>query len=57
MALGLVRSNTTFAMWTSARGGLETRQFTFLRRVAVVGLTDPVSGYPPGVARGVVELG
>ena len=38
MAMGLVCSSTTFAMWTSA-GGLETRQFTFFVMLAVVGLT------------------
>ncbi len=38
MAVGLVCSSATFAMWTSA-GGLETRQFTFFVLLAVVGLT------------------
>ena len=38
MALGLVCSSATFAVWTSG-GGLETRQFTFLIVLAVVGLT------------------
>ncbi len=38
MALGLLCSSATFAVWTSA-GGLETRQFTFFIVVAVVGLT------------------
>lgn len=38
MALGLVCSSATFAMWTSA-GGLETRQFTLFVVLAVVGLT------------------
>lgn len=38
MALGLVCSSATFAVWTSA-GGLETRQFTFFVVVAVVCLT------------------
>ena len=38
MALGLVCSSTTVAVWTSA-GGLETRQFTFFVLLAVVGLT------------------
>ena len=37
MALGLVGSSATFAVWTSG-GGLETRQFTFFALVAVVGL-------------------
>ena len=34
MALGLVCSSATFAVWTSG-GGLETRQFTFFTLVAV----------------------
>ena len=38
MALGLVCSSATFAVWTSA-GGLETRQFTLFIVLAVVGLT------------------
>ena len=38
MALGLVGSSATFAVWTSG-GGLETRQFTFCIVLAVVGLT------------------
>ena len=38
MALGLVCSSATFAVWTSA-GGLETRQFTMCIVLAVVGLT------------------
>ena len=38
MALGLVCSSATFAVWTSA-GGLETRQFTLFVMLAVVGLT------------------
>ena len=38
MALGLVCSSATFAVWTSG-GGLETRQFTFFIVVAVVGLS------------------
>ena len=38
MALGLVSSSATFAVWTSG-GGLETRQFTFCIVLAVVGLT------------------
>ena len=38
MALGLVCSSATFAVWTSG-GGLETRQFTFCIVLAVVGLT------------------
>ena len=38
MALGLVCSSATFAVWTSA-GGLETRQFTMFVLLAVVGLT------------------
>ena len=38
MAVGLVCSSATFAVWTSA-GGLETRQFTFFIVLAVVGLT------------------
>ena len=38
MALGLVCSSATFAVWTSG-GGLETRQFTFFIVLAVVGLT------------------
>ena len=38
MALGLVCSSATFAVWTSA-GGLETRQFTLFVVLAVVGLT------------------
>ena len=38
MALGLVCSSATFAVWTSG-GGLETRQFTFFVVLAVVGLT------------------
>ena len=38
MALGLVCSSATFAVWT-AGGGLETRQFTFFALVAVAGLS------------------
>ena len=38
MALGLVCSSATFAVWTSG-GGLETRQFTFFIVVAVVSLS------------------
>ena len=38
MALGLVCSSATFAVWTPAMG-LETRQFTFFIIMAVVGLT------------------
>ena len=38
MALGLVCSSATVAVWTSA-GGLETRQFTLFVVLAVVGLT------------------
>ena len=38
MALGLVCSSATFAVWTSG-GGLETRQFTFFIVLAVAGLT------------------
>ena len=38
MALGLVCSSATFAVWTSG-GGLETRQFTFFALVAVAGLS------------------
>ena len=38
MALGLLCSSATFAVWTSA-GGLETRQFTFFVVLAVVCLT------------------
>ena len=38
MALGLVCSSATFAVWTSA-GGLETRQFTLFIVLAVVGMT------------------
>ncbi len=38
MAVGLVCSSATFAVWTSA-GGLETRQFTLFVVLAVVGLT------------------
>ncbi len=38
MALGLLCSSATFAVWTSA-GGLETRQFTLFVVVAVVCLT------------------
>ncbi len=38
MALGLVCSSATFAVWTSG-GGLETRQFTFFALAAVVCLT------------------
>ena len=38
MALGLVCSSATFAVWTSG-GGLETRQVTFFIVLAVVGLT------------------
>ena len=38
LALGLVCSSATFAVWTSG-GGLETRQFTFFVVVAVVGLS------------------
>ena len=37
MALGLVCSSATFAVWTSG-GGLETRQFTFFIVLAVVSL-------------------
>ena len=38
MALALLCSSATFALWTSA-GGLETRQFTFFVLLAVVALT------------------
>ena len=38
MALGLVCSSATFAVWTSG-GGLETRQFTFLIVLAVMCLS------------------
>ena len=38
MALGLVGSSATFAVWTSG-GGLETRQFTFFIVLAVVCLS------------------
>ena len=38
MAVGLVCSSATFAVWTTARG-LETRQFTMCIVLAVVGLT------------------
>ncbi len=38
MAMGLVCSSATFAVWTSA-GGLETRQFTLFIVLAVVGLS------------------
>ena len=38
LALGLVCSSATFAVWTSA-GGLETRQFTFFIVLAVVCLS------------------
>ena len=38
MALGLVCSSATFAVWTSG-GGLETRQFTFFIVLAVVCLS------------------
>ena len=38
MALGLLCSSATFAVWTSA-GGLETRQFTFFIVAAVVCLS------------------
>lgn len=38
IALGLVCSSATFAVWTSA-GGLETRQFTFFVVLAIVCLT------------------
>ena len=38
MALGLVCSSATFAVWTSS-GGLETRQFTFFVVLAVVCLS------------------
>ena len=38
MALGLVASSATFAVWTSG-GGLETRQFTFFIVLAVVCLS------------------
>ena len=38
MALGLVCSSATFAVWTSG-GGLETRQFTFFIVLSVVCLT------------------
>ena len=38
MALGLISSSATFAVWTSG-GGLETRQFTFFALVAVVCLS------------------
>ena len=38
MALGLVCSSATFAIWTSG-GGLETRQFTFFIVLAVVALS------------------
>ncbi len=38
MALGLVCSSATFAVWTSG-GGLETRQFTFFLVLAVVCLS------------------
>ena len=38
MALGLLCTSATFAVWTSG-GGLETRQFTFFVVLAVVALT------------------
>ena len=38
MALALLCTSATFALWTSA-GGLETRQFTFFVLLAVVALT------------------
>ena len=38
MALGLLCSSATFAVWTSG-GGLETRQFTFFIVAAVVCLS------------------
>ena len=38
MALGLICSSATFAVWTSG-GGLETRQFTFFALVAVACLS------------------
>ena len=38
MALGLLCSSATFAVWTSG-GGLETRQFTFFITAAVVCLS------------------
>ena len=38
MALGLIGSSATFAVWTSG-GGLETRQFTFFALVAVAALS------------------
>ena len=38
MALALLCSSATFALWTSA-GGLETRQFTFFVLLAIVALT------------------
>ena len=38
MALGLICSSATFAVWTSG-GGLETRQFTFFTLVAVACLS------------------
>ena len=38
MALGLICSSATFAVWT-AGGGLETRQFTFFALVAVACLS------------------
>ena len=38
IALGLMCSSATFAVWMSA-GGLETRQFPFFIVLAVVGLT------------------
>ncbi len=38
MALGLICSSATFAVWTSG-GGLETRQFTFFVLVAVAALS------------------
>ena len=38
MALGLVCSSATFAVWTSG-GGLETRQFSFFVVLAVAGLS------------------
>ena len=55
MALGLVCSSATFAVWTSG-GGLETRQFTFFVVLAVVCLSLYRTA-PPGAAGGVAQPG
>ena len=55
MALGLLCSSATFAVWTSG-GGLETRQFTFFIVAAVVCLSL-YTQQPLGPAGRVAEPG